>query len=280
MRIALCNEVLAPMPFARQCEHAAQLGYAAIELAPFTVSDAPHAMSPAERAAIRRAAADAGIGIASLHWLLVTPPGLSITTPDDAVRARTLEVMFALVDLAADLGARVLVHGSPQQRAVAPGDRQAAALDRAVEAWARVAPRAAAAGVIYCIEPLAKRETDIVNTVAEAAAIVDAVASHGLRTMIDCSAASQTETEPLAALIDRWLPSGRIAHVQVNDRNRRGPGEGDVRFAPALRALLRHRYDGVVAVEPFEYVPDGPATAARSIGYLRGILETLGGDEA
>jgi D-psicose/D-tagatose/L-ribulose 3-epimerase len=61
----------------------------------------------------------------------------------------------------------------------------------------------------------------------------------------------------------------------VNDRNRRGPGEGEVRFAPILAALKAQAYDRVVAVEPFKYVPDGPACAARSIGYLRGILEAL-----
>ena len=29
-------------------------------------------------------------------------------------------------------------------------------------------------------------------------------------------------------------------------------------------------YDGIVAVEPFDYVPDGLGCAARAIGYLRG----------
>jgi hypothetical protein len=27
LRIALCNEVIAPMPFPKQCEYAAKLGY-------------------------------------------------------------------------------------------------------------------------------------------------------------------------------------------------------------------------------------------------------------
>jgi hypothetical protein len=31
----------------------------------------------------------------------------------------------------------------------------------------------------------------------------------------------------------------------------------------------------VVAVEPFDYVPDGPAAAARAIGYIIGVLEAL-----
>ncbi|MCX7891349.1 MAG: sugar phosphate isomerase/epimerase, partial [Burkholderiales bacterium] len=58
---------------------------------------------------------------------------------------------------------------------------------------------------------------------------------------------------------------------------RRGPGEGEDRFAPVFAALARHRYPGTVAVEPFRYVPDGRACAARAIGYVRGILEAQAG---
>jgi hypothetical protein len=32
MRIALCNEVIAPMSFPRQCEHAKKLGYDGLAL--------------------------------------------------------------------------------------------------------------------------------------------------------------------------------------------------------------------------------------------------------
>jgi D-psicose/D-tagatose/L-ribulose 3-epimerase len=273
MRIALCNEVLQPMPFAQQCAWAAAAGYDGLEVAPFTLSDAPHQMIAQERAAIRRAAADAGIAITGLHWLLLTPKGLSITSPDDAVRARTVEVMRRLVDFCADVGGKVLVHGSPGQRAIPAGETRETAIARARDAFARVADEAQRAGVVYCIEPLATTETPVINTIAEAAALVDAVGSPGLRTMVDCSAAARMEQEPLAAVIDRWLPTGRIAHVQVNDPNRRGPGEGELRFAPILAALTRNGYEGVVAVEPFKYVPDGQACAARAIGYLRGVLE-------
>jgi sugar phosphate isomerase/epimerase len=261
------------MSWARQCEFAAQIGYDGLEVAPFTLSDDPPRMTAAERAAVRRAAADAGVVVTGLHWLLLAPKGLSITSADAAVRARTVEVMSRLVDLCAELGGTVLVHGSPGQRKIAEGDTRAEALARAQACWAKAGERAQAAGVTYCIEPLGPNETDFVNTVAEAAAIVDAIGNPALRTMIDCSAASQSEAEPIPALIDRWLPTGRVAHVQVNDRNRRGPGEGEVRFAPILVALSRNGYDGVVAVEPFKYVPDGPSTAARAIGYLRGIIE-------
>ena len=98
---------------------------------------------------------------------------------------------------------------------------------------------------------------------------------HSVRTMLDCSSAGRMEKESLPALVERWLPKGGIAHVQVNDRNRQGPGQGEQRFAPLLAALTRHSYGGDLAVEPFDYVPDGPGAAARAIGYIRGILEAL-----
>jgi sugar phosphate isomerase/epimerase len=276
VKIALCNEVLQAMPFPAQCAYAAALGYDGLEVAPFTLSSEPHRMTSAERATARRAAADAGIAITGLHWLLVAPKGLSVTAADAALRAHTIDVMQRMVDLCADLGGRVLVHGSPAQRSIPDDGSRETALARLQEALAAVADRAASAGVVYCLEPLATAETPVVNTVAEAAAMVDAIGSPAVRTMIDCSAAGRMEREPLAAVIDRWLPTGRVAHLQVNDPNRRGPGQGDTDFAPVFAALARNRYDGVVAVEPFDYVPDGPGCAARAIGYVRGILAAQG----
>ncbi len=272
MRVALCNEVVAELPFERQCALAAALGYDGLEVAPFTLDrEAPHLLPAGRRAEARGAAAAEGLPIASLHWLLVAPGGLSITTADAGVRARTLDVMERLVGLAADLGARVLVHGSPgQRRVLAPGDAA-----RAEEAMARAGEWAAAAGLLYCLEPLSPRETNWATTVEEAAAVVRRVGSPGLRTMLDCCAAGNGEAEPAAALLGRWLPSGLFAHVHLNDRNRRAPGQGADRFGPALAALRRAGYGGWCAVEPFEYVPDGPGAAARAIGYLRGVEEGL-----
>jgi D-psicose/D-tagatose/L-ribulose 3-epimerase len=274
MKIALCNEVVREMPFERQCAFAAGLGYDALEVAPFTLSPEPHTLSPSECARARRAADDEGIAISGLHWLLVAPPGLSITVADADVRERTLDVVARLLDVCAALGGRVVVHGSPAQRALDPDDLEGSRA-RGAEAFAHIASLAQAAGVTYCIEPLAREETGFVNTIAEAAAIVDQVANPALRTMLDSRAAALTEDEPLPSLVDRWLPSGTIAHVHVNDRTKLGPGQGPDRFAGLLAALRRNGYHGTVAVEPFEYRPDGPAAAARAIGYLRGVLEVL-----
>src|SRR3990172_8138275 len=108
MRIALCNEVIAPMPFPQQCVYAAKLGYDGLEIAPYTLSDEPHRMGAAQIAAARAAAADAGIAVTGLHWLLLKPAGLSISTQNESTRKKTVDVMLALVDQCAELGGRYL----------------------------------------------------------------------------------------------------------------------------------------------------------------------------
>jgi D-psicose/D-tagatose/L-ribulose 3-epimerase len=275
MRIALCNEVLAGMPLQRQCEYAARLGYDGMEIAPFTLNASPEKISTADAATTRSIVEASGLVVTGLHWLLVKPEGLSLTDPDASVRNRTLEVIIHFIGLCAELGGNVLVHGSPKQRQIAPGETHAVALARLQDALAQVALAAARVGVTYCIEPLSRRETSLVNTVAEAAELVRSIDHPNLRTMIDCSAAGLTEDDSVPSLIDRWLPTGQIAHVQVNDPNRRGPGQGEMKFAPILAALKRHNYTGTIAVEPFDYSPDGPTAAAFSAGYLRGLLEAL-----
>jgi D-psicose/D-tagatose/L-ribulose 3-epimerase len=274
MRVALCNEVIAELPFAAQCDLAAKLGYDGLEVSPFTLGDEPHRLTQEARRELRRAASHAGVVVTGLHYLMRAPAGLSITSRDKAQRERTVGIIRDLCGLAADLGGKVLVHGSPDQRKLEPGF-EAENRKHAIDCFAAAGEAAAKAGVTYCIEPLSRRQTDHINTVEEAANIVTAVGNSALRTMIDCSSAAPTEPLSIPDTIRRWLPTGLIGHVHLNDPNRRGPGEGDLAFAPILAALREQNYAGDCGIEPFVYVPDGPTCAARAIGYVRGLIEAL-----
>jgi D-psicose/D-tagatose/L-ribulose 3-epimerase len=275
MKIALCNEVLRNLAFADQCGLAASLGYDAMEIAPFTLSDAPHELSAAERSSVRNTAERAGVPVSGLHFLLLAPAGMTITGEDAEAQARTRRVIVDLVNLCAELGGTYLVHGSPQQRSVPDGASMAEARRRASDILAAAGEAAERAGVVYCLEALAPQETNFINTIAEAAEIVREVGSPALKTMIDTSAAGRGEAQPIEDLARQWVPTGLIGHVHVNDSNRRGPGQGEDAFAGFLRALADTGYDGRIGVEPFDYHPDPRACAARAIGYLRGIEEAM-----
>ena len=269
MKLSLCNEVIRELSFERQCVLAAGLGYRGLEIAPFTLGDDAWSMPASRRAEIRRACTDAGIAVSGLHWLLAAPTGLSITSADRSVWQRSVDVLQGAVELCADLGGDYLVHGSPAQRRVTgPDDAK-----RAEEAWRIAAFEAGQAGVTYCLEPLARPDCNFVNTLAEAAEVVRRNGNAAFNVMIDTLAASLEEKEPVAEVVRRWMPSGLMAHVQFNDRSKRGPGQGDDRFAPIVQALRETGYAGWIAMEPFVYEPDGPTCAARMVGYVAGLLE-------
>lgn len=279
LRLALCNEVLRDRPFEEQCRLAAAIGCSALELSPFTLAADPTTLTAtltdSHAVHLRSVAADHGLTISSLHWLLVQPEGLSLSTPDDALRARTVAFLTRLIGFGAACGAQVLVHGSPGQRSPGPGQTAADALARCEAAWATLAEPAARHGVTYCIEPLSRAETPVINTLAEAAAVVDRIGAPSLRTMFDLSSAAQTEAQAPAAVLGKYLASGHVAHVQLNDRNRRGPGQGDTPVAPVLRVLRAAGYGGWVALEPFDYHPEPLACAAASAAFVRGAWEAL-----
>lgn len=264
-RVALCNEVLDEFDFARQCALAAKLGYDGLEVAPFTLSDSPHLLPSPRIAELRRMAHDAGIVVSGLHRLLAQPQGLSLTDPNKSVRIRTINFMRRLVSLCAELGGEYLVHGSPAQRHLPEGgttDARAWAL----EAFWMAADAAASAGLRYCLEPLSRNETNFINTIAEAAEVIETIDRPGLYIMLDASAATRVEADPPAVLARRWLPSGLIGHVHLKDTGRQGPGQGDTPISPILRALADCGYAHWIGIEPFDYVPDGPTSAAPAIG--------------
>jgi D-psicose/D-tagatose/L-ribulose 3-epimerase len=270
MRIALCNEVLRSHPFESQCAVAAALGYQGLEVAPFTLGENPHLLPASRRVALRRAAAEAGIVLTGLHWLLMEPSGLSITEP--AAASRTADVMQRLIGLCADLGGTYMVHGSPGQRRL-PQQGRGDAVNLALQLLGNAARQAKLLGITYCLEPLAPPAANFATTIAEAVEIMGQTGDGALRAMLDTCAAGNGEAETPERLIDRWMPQGVLAHVHLNDPNHRGPGQGAMRFAPILAALRAQNYAGWIGIEPFDYVPDGETCAARAIGYVHGLLE-------
>jgi len=258
------------LDFAGQCRFARDVGYDGLEVAPFTLSDEPHRLSAADVRGLRDIAGGEGIEISGLHWLMAVPEGLSITSTDPDVAAWTTDFGRRLVELCADLGGSYLVHGSPLQR-VLEEDNEVDSCQRGVDFFAAMGEAAGQAGLQYLIEPLSRNDTRFINTVDEALAIIDGIGSKSLGTMIDCYAAA-SNGEDVAVLLEHWISRGVVSHIHFNDDNKRGPGEGGTDFARVIDTLRNLDYSGTTAVEPFIYQPDGCGCAARSIGYLKGLM--------
>ncbi len=270
MRFAICNELFEGWELSRVFHYCAGLGYHAVELAPFTLADSVEAVDVEQRRSIRRLAQEAGIHIAGLHWLLVKPAGLHLTTPDAEVRQRTAQYLVALAHFCADVGGEVLVLGSPKQRSVPPGSTTEEAWERALETLRPAVKAAEERDVIWCIESLSPAETDFLNRAADAIRFVQALDSPSARIILDVKAMS-SEGRHIPEIIRE--SAGWFAHFHANDPNLKGPGMGEVDFVPILRTLQDVGYSGYVSVEVFDYSDGAESIAAQSIRNLKTALE-------
>ena len=272
-RHSICNEAFDKWPFADACQAIRQAGYTGIEIAPFTLAETPGEITAAQRAGYRDTIRSAGLSFAGLHWLMVSPKGLHVTGPDAALRRRSWEHIRALIDLCADLGPDgVMVFGSPNQRASTGGLTREQATGNFIDGLAGVAPHAESRGVKVLVEALPIAQSDVVQTLAEAVAIVEEIGSPAIGTMFDVHNAID-ERESHAALVDRYFDF--IRHVHVNELDGRHCGAGSYDFTPVLEVLKRRGYRGWISLEAFDFTPGAERLANESLRHLENQIDRL-----
>lgn len=273
MRFAICQEMFVDWDWERQCRFIADVGYKGIELAPFTLARRIEDVSAPQRTLLRKQAEDNGLQIIGLHWLLAKTEGLHLTSANTAARKAAARYLIALGHACADLGGNLMVFGSPQQRNLEPGMDRAQALANAVEVFRESLPALEERGVRICMEPLTSKETNFINTCAEAMELIRLVDRPNFVLHQDVKAMLGAETKPIPELIEEFAP--HVGHFHVNDSNLLGPGMGETDFAPIFRALKKVRYTGWVSVEVFDYSPGCEHIARESYDYMQSTLARI-----
>jgi len=272
-RHSICNEVFKDWDFRDACKAIRKTGYTGIEIAPFTLAEDPATITAEQRREYRNIMSTEGLTFVGLHWLMVSPKGLHVTTPDTALRERSWQHIRNLVDLCADLGPDgVMIFGSPQQRSTTGGATRGEATKRYVDGLAGVAPHAEQRGVKVLMEPLPKNQADVLLTLDEAAGYVKQIGSPAIQTMFDSHNAVD-ELEPHELLVDRHFDI--IRHVHVNEMDGKHPGTGDYDFKPVFSVLQRRLYKGWISLEAFDFTPGAETIANDSLRYLEREIERL-----
>ena len=272
MKFGICNETYQGWDFARTCEDAAKCGYDGIEIAPFTLAEDPGQLTEDAAAGFGRTARDAGLEVIGLHWLLLKPPGLHLTTPDDSVRQKTIAFALHLARLCAAMGGKIMVWGSPKQRSVAEDQPYEDAFRRGADAVREICEVAGPLGVTIAMEPLTVAETNFLTTAAETVRFIQQVSHPSCKLHLDVKAmSSETRSIPQIIADSREY----LVHFHANDPNLRGPGFGEVDFIPIFAALKRIDYSGYVSVEVFDYRPDPQTIGRQSLQYMRKCLHSL-----
>lgn len=267
-RYAICNETFQEWPHEKVCEFVAATGYTGLELAPFTFAPRITDVTSAQRTTIRRTAEKHGLSIIGWHWLLAKTEGFMLTSPDAAVRQRTGEYLTELVQACRDVGAEILVLGSPLQRRIPEGATLADTENYFLDSLQHCLPALERNNVYLCLEPLAPSEADFMQTAAEGKALMERLNHPFVQLHLDVKAMS-SEAQPVPDVIRQFAPW--MKHFHANDANRRGPGFGQTDFKPIFQALQDVNYKGWVSVEVFDYTPDPETIARESLAHMQAV---------
>jgi D-psicose/D-tagatose/L-ribulose 3-epimerase len=265
-RHSICNEAFEKWPFADACKAIRKAGYTGIEIAPFTLAAKPADISAAQRRTYRDIMRSEGLTFTGLHWLMMSPKGLHVTTPDAELRHRSWLHIRGLIDLCADLGENgVMVFGSPNQRSTTGGLKREEATQLFIAGLMDVADQAEERGVKILVEALPVGQSDVVQTLEEAVAIVREISSPAIQTMFDVHNAIDEE-EAHAALVDRYFDY--IRHIHVNELDGKHCGAGDYDYKPVLAVLRKRGYEGWISLEAFDFTPGAETLATESLRHL------------
>lgn len=272
MKFAICQELFEGWEWERQCRAMASIGYTGIELAPFTLASRIGEVSSQRRRELKSIAESHGLTICGLHWLLAKTEGLHLTTADAAVRRATSQYIIDLANACADFGGTIMVFGSPGQRNLQPGVSRDQAYANAAEVFRAVTPVLADRGVTIAMEPLTPKETNFVNSCADAVELMSLVDHPNFALHQDVKA-MLSESTSIPELIAQYAAQTR--HFHVNDDNLLGPGMGRTDYHPILQALRATGYSGWVSVEVFDYQPGAEFIARESLQYMQRVLRDL-----
>jgi sugar phosphate isomerase/epimerase len=191
---------------------------------------------------------------------------LSFTDPDPAVRDRAVARIESHIALARELKALVilgLIRGKLQP-AVGPETARGWLID----ALRRVANAASTHDVRLAIEPINRYETDLVNSVAEANELIDAVGAANIGILFDTFHANIEEPHIEASL---GACGARLYHVHVADSNRWAPGAGHTDFARIVATLREANYTGWLSAEILPK-PDTSSAMEQTVKTLRPLV--------
>lgn len=248
----------------------ADIGYDGIEIG----CAAPHAwpayLSPSRREELRMLMEREGIAPVSLLPAPGGGPGCNPASPLAEERAFTVNHYKEVIDLAADLGAGLVLYIGGWQ---VFGTSREQAWRWSVESLRQIADHAAAKDITVVVEPTSA-DSNLIETADDALELMRESGYANVKTMFDTFHAlyrNEVSSDYVRAM------GANLVHIHLADSNRLAPGDGSVDFLGVLNALKEIGYDGYLTMEiGFNArAVDPDAIARRALTYMKGLEQLL-----
>lgn len=193
-----------------------------------------------------------------------------IASPDDGVRKKAIGYLQSCIDLAAGVGAPLVVVVPSAVGKVSPMDNfkdeeewiqaKERAWSHAILSVREAARYAEARGILLAVESINRYETFLVNTAEDGLRFIAEVNSPAVKIHLDVFHMNIEEADPAEAI--RRCGEELLVNLHISDSNRMAVGDGHIDFKAIMNALKEINYQRALTLEPLPPVPD-PYVAAR-----------------
>jgi protein FrlC len=248
----------------------ARIGYDGIEIG----CAAPHAwpayLSSARRKELRQLMAAENLTPVSLLPAPGGGPGCNPASPLPEERAFTAQHYKDVVDLAADLGAGIVLYVAGW---AVYGTRRSEAFKYSLDCLTDVARHAKTRGIRIAVEPTSA-DSNLIDTADQALELRDACGEANVGVMFDTF--HVLYRQDVAADYARIM-APHLIHVHAADTDRKAPGDGSTDWVGFLQALKDIGYAGHVTMETGfvsrTFHPD--EVARRGLEHLKAVEASL-----
>jgi sugar phosphate isomerase/epimerase len=175
---------------------------------------------------------------------LFFPPGMMVVGPQ-ADRERIRRYVRKAGEIANQIGVEIAVLGSGRARMIPEDWERPRAEAQMLECLGMVAEEWLGLGLTLAVEPLNRKESNMINSVAEAVLLAKQIDSPIVRVLADFYHMDE-EDEPLETIAEHrdW-----IAHIHIADTGRLAPGTGAYPYDRFIEVLKEINYAGMISAE-------------------------------
>jgi D-psicose/D-tagatose/L-ribulose 3-epimerase len=186
--------------------------------------------------------------------------GLSLIHEDAAIRAQSVDRLKGVVEMAAEVGAKIVAGPLYSPVGYLPGRRRTAdEWSWALDSYSKITDTLDACDVTIAIEPLNRFETYFLNTAEDSLKLANEINHPKVGILFDTFHAN-IEEKNIADGYRTVAP--RLAHVHTCENDRGIPGSGHVEWPEVFAALKEIKYDGWLTIESFGFALGELAAAA------------------
>ncbi|KKI90063.1 xylose isomerase [Bacillus sp. SA1-12] len=143
------------------------------------------------------------------------------------------------------IGARTVVFGSGRARSLPEAFSRVKGEEQIITFLDIVADYADPLGITVVIEPLNRKESNMINSIPEAMEIAKKVNRDSIQVLADFYHMHE-EKEPIEHLVSA---KDLLKHIHVADSGRFAPGTGTYPYKTFVHCLKEANYDGLVSIE-------------------------------